>query len=694
VAVRSSDRVPDPRRARASLLVRLPLLVAAVLLPIVVAFLWIADHQLQRVAIATGGERAQATADQIAQLMAQNSARGLTELQRVATADVVRRVLTDPSDANRQAALRVLRPLVPKGQPAARLLDADGRTVLSIAAPEEPAGEPTVPLGPGLPEAGVGPFVDVHGSLYFTVAVNVTSDPVSGGDASTAAPARIGSFVLTRQLGEAQSSQLIGRLVGSGALVAIGNTGGGVWTDFTNLIPRPKADTGRRGVSEYTSAEGEGRFGAAAPIAGTPWAVVVDFPRSTFLVPIQRAVGELGVVALLFVALAVGVVALLASRAEALHEELGGQVQQRTERLEATMKDLDHFFLVSLDLLCIAGFDGRFQRVNPAWRDVLGWEPDELTAAPFMDFVHPDDREATTKEMGRLSEGLKVLDFENRYRHRDGSYRWLHWVSAPVLEEGKIYAAARDVTAERKMTEDLKVSLAKVGEVNRELESFSYSVSHDLRAPLRHITGFAALLERSAGDRLDDKDRRYLGTIVNAATRMGRLIDDLLAFSRTSRAAISRQPVDLAQVVDEARRDIEDETAGRDLDWVVEPLPPVSGDREMLKLAFVNLLSNAVKYSRPRERARIEVGAAKVNGSVTVFVRDNGVGFDPQYAHKLFGVFQRLHSADDFEGTGIGLATVRRIVSRHGGKVWAEGVPGRGATFYLSLPPAAREGAA
>ncbi len=690
MAVRPPEQPqPDPQRARASLLVRLPLLVAAVLLPIVVAFLWIANHQLERVAIATGGERAQATADQIAQLMGQNGARGVTELQRVATADVVRRVLKDPTDANEQAALGVLRPLAPRGQPAARLLDAGGRTVLTIAPPGEPAGGPTVPLGPGLPKAGIGPFVDVRGSLFFTVAVDV----MSVGDAS-AAPARIGSFVLTRELGEAQNAQLIGRLVGSGALVAMGNTGGDVWTDFTNLIPRPKADAGRHGVSEYTSADGESRLGATALVAGTPWAVVVDFPRSTFLAPIQRAVGGLGVVALLFIALAVGVVALLASRAEALHEDLTEQLRQRTERLESSMKDLDHFFLVSLDLLCIAGFDGRFRRVNPAWRDVLGWEPDELTAAPFMDFVHPDDREATTREMSRLSEGQKVIDFENRYRHKDGSYRWLHWVSAPVVPEGKIYAAARDVTDERKMTEDLKTSLAKTAEVNHELESFSYSVSHDLRAPLRHITGFAALLERSAGERLGEKDRRYLATITNAATRMGRLIDDLLAFSRTGRAALSRQPVDLTQVVDEARREIEDETAGRELDWVVEPLPAVSGDREMLKLVFVNLLSNAVKYSRPRERARIEVRAAKANGRVTVFVRDNGVGFDPQYAHKLFGVFQRLHSADDFEGTGIGLATVRRIVNRHGGKVWAEGVLGEGATFFVSLPPAAREGAA
>jgi light-regulated signal transduction histidine kinase (bacteriophytochrome) len=242
------------------------------------------------------------------------------------------------------------------------------------------------------------------------------------------------------------------------------------------------------------------------------------------------------------------------------------------------------------------------------------------------------------------------------------------------------------VTPERELTAELATRVTDLAAVNQELESFSYSVSHDLRAPLRHITGFAALLERSSGESLDEHSRRYLTTITGAATRMGALIDDLLSFSRMGRSALSARPVDLRAVVEEAKREVENGDGGQPVEWVLHPLPAATGDPEMLRVVFVNLLANAVKYTAPRPAPRVEVGFADHPGGPAVFVRDNGVGFDPQYADKLFGVFQRLHSSDDFEGTGIGLATVRRIVQRHGGQVWAEGAVDRGATFYVSLP--------
>jgi light-regulated signal transduction histidine kinase (bacteriophytochrome) len=223
--------------------------------------------------------------------------------------------------------------------------------------------------------------------------------------------------------------------------------------------------------------------------------------------------------------------------------------------------------------------------------------------------------------------------------------------------------------------------------VNHELEAFSYSVSHDLRAPLRHITGFASLLQRSAASRLSEQEARHMRTIIDAATRMGRLIDDLLAFSRMGRTALDLQPISLDAVVDDALLELHG-LPGREVAWTIHrPLPIVAGDPAMLRLVFVNLLSNAVKYAGARDVPAIEIGATGGDGAETVvFVRDNGVGFDMQYAHKLFGVFQRLHSADAFEGTGIGLANVRRIVQRHGGRVWAEGIVDAGATFFFSLP--------
>ena len=223
---------------------------------------------------------------------------------------------------------------------------------------------------------------------------------------------------------------------------------------------------------------------------------------------------------------------------------------------------------------------------------------------------------------------------------------------------------------------------------NKELEAFSYSVSHDLRAPLRHVMGFAELLQNHMKETIDDTGRRYLQTITSAAGRMGRLIDDLLAFSRIGRSQLASHRVNLGEVAREARDEIisQNGVGGRTIQWQVKELPVVKGDPAMLRQVMVNLLSNAVKYTAPRAPAHIEVGHTVNKDEVVVYVRDNGVGFDMQYADKLFGVFQRLHRADEFEGTGVGLANVGRIIRRHGGRVWADAQVDKGATFYFSLP--------
>jgi len=221
---------------------------------------------------------------------------------------------------------------------------------------------------------------------------------------------------------------------------------------------------------------------------------------------------------------------------------------------------------------------------------------------------------------------------------------------------------------------------------NAELEAFSYSVSHDLRAPLRHMSGFASLLERHAGAQFDDKARHYLATITKAARQMGTLIDDLLAFSRLGRAPLSLQSVDISALVAAVIRESQWDRGS--VQWAVAPLPTLAADPALLRQVWHNLLGNAVKYSQKAAAPHVTVtaGTDATAPEIVFAVRDNGVGFDPCYAAKLFQVFSRLHSDAEFEGTGIGLALVRRIVARHGGRTWAESTPGRGATFFFSLP--------
>jgi two-component system, sensor histidine kinase and response regulator len=254
--------------------------------------------------------------------------------------------------------------------------------------------------------------------------------------------------------------------------------------------------------------------------------------------------------------------------------------------------------------------------------------------------------------------------------------------------------ALREEIEERRLAEErigqlnheLSERLEQLAAANAELESFSYTVSHDLRAPLRQISGFVALLEQASSATLRPEAREYVDLIQDAVTRMGRLIDDLLSFSRVGRMELNRSAVDLLPLVDQVRQTLQPVLAGRQVRWTIGALPEVQGDPSMLRQVLASLLDNALKFTRTRNCAEIEIGAQREGQDIVFFVKDNGVGFDPRYADKLFGVFQRLHTRAEFEGTGIGLASVRRIIQRHGGRTWAHGAPGEGSTVYFSLP--------
>jgi signal transduction histidine kinase len=295
--------------------------------------------------------------------------------------------------------------------------------------------------------------------------------------------------------------------------------------------------------------------------------------------------------------------------------------------------------------------------------------------------------------------GLSFLDPSHRFGQAelDLLSRFAQLASI-ALDNARLYSAAQKEIAERtraeqevkRLNEDLEQRVIQRTEqleaANKELEAFSYSVSHDLRAPLRAVMGFSNAMLEDYSETLEEPARRYLGLINDNTQNMGQLIDDLLAFSRLGRQQMEPVRVDMAALAHAVVEEIVQANTGRNIEVSVGDIPPAFGDRAMFRQVFVNLLSNAVKYTRGRDVACIEIGSEQRGGDNIYFVKDNGAGFDMKYAHKLFGVFQRLHSAREFEGTGVGLALVQRVVNRHGGRVWAEGKVGDGATFYFSLP--------
>jgi PAS domain S-box-containing protein len=330
-------------------------------------------------------------------------------------------------------------------------------------------------------------------------------------------------------------------------------------------------------------------------------------------------------------------------------------------------------------------------------KQIFGFPPEaEPNRTDFLAAMVPADRELAERAAERALANHTDYEAEMQVRWPDGSRHWVvskgRGYYAPDGKAVRMEGVALDITARKEaeaeiksLYANLKDHAAKLDAANHELEAFSYSVSHDLRAPLRHITGFVHLLRKEMTPVLTPAGQKHLSTITKATQRMGVLIDDLLAFSRISRVEMQKTTVDLTALVREIVGDLAEDTKGRAVTMKIHNLPVVQADRALLRLVLVNLLSNAVKFTGTRPAAVIEVGP--VPGAETVvFIRDNGVGFDPAYAHKLFGVFQRLHSTQEFEGTGIGLANVQRIVQRHGGRAWAEGTMDGGATFYFSLP--------
>lgn len=381
-----------------------------------------------------------------------------------------------------------------------------------------------------------------------------------------------------------------------------------------------------------------------------------------------------------------------------------------TERVEAQRELLAEKAFSETMLASLPGvaylFDEelRFHRWNQNFLAVTGYTAEEFARLSPLDLFSEAEGQRVVERIAEVfSAGESSVEAELRTRDgrlvpyfftgrlaQIGGRTFVLGVGVDISRQRRLERELRELNLElesrvAERTRELAGAVDRLAAANRELEAFSYSVSHDLRAPLRAIDGFSRILVDEHGEGLGPDARRYLGIVRDNTRTMGQLIDDLLAFSRMSRQAMRREPVALREVVEEAWAELEAERDGRRVELALGELPTVEGDPRLLKVALANLLGNALKFTRPREDARIEVGTQPGENGEVVFVRDNGVGFDMRYQDKLFGMFQRLHRADEFEGTGVGLATVARVLHRHGGRVWAEGEPGRGATFYLSF---------
>jgi PAS domain S-box-containing protein len=452
---------------------------------------------------------------------------------------------------------------------------------------------------------------------------------------------------------------------------------------------------GGAGVVDGRDYRGVRVIAAYRAVPGTDWHLVAKVDQSELLAGSQSLFGTLLLMSLAVV-LAAGLATVLVWRSRELKLERASAALER-ERLAVAERYrllLHH----ANDIVLILDQELHVVDANEQAGRSYGYSRDELLRLEFMSLRCDDQPVSNAQRAEQMRRDGGVVASSVHLR-RDGSTFPVQASIGSIESAGqRLYVCiVHDLTERQKLEDELRdLNLvleqrvrdrtAELLATNDELEAFSYSVSHDLRAPLRHVSGFTDLLERRYGGDLDEQAHHYMESISRSAHAMGELIDDLLQFSRAGRTELKLAEVDMNEALREARESLDGSYAGRNVEWRVEQLPVVWGDKALLRQVWVNLLGNSVKFTRPRSEAEIAVQVQATDGEYEFTVRDNGVGFDMEYADKLFGVFQRLHRSDEFEGTGVGLANVRRIITRLGGRTWGEGVKDKGAVFCFTLP--------
>ncbi|MCU1267866.1 MAG: multi-sensor signal transduction histidine kinase [Acidobacteria bacterium] len=826
---------------------RLPLLIGALLLGIILATTGASYMGVKESSLDVGRERLQNLTKQLAILFQQSNHLLLTMTVTAANDPAIKAFLQSPSAATKGGAslsLQQLETPQDKNNLQIELWNTSHALVLTV-----PDGASPVPLNLEAEFKGtdIHPF-KITGPMRVIKDV-ITAPMVVAVQDDSGKP--IGYLVRWRRIQISPTPKVLTDLLGSESTLYIGNIHGDLLTDLERITSKPRADLGSSSAVMQYSRDGNRVLALGRPIVGTPWYLAIEFPELPLLVPAHRFLQRILLADLVvFMIGMAGAFVLsrgitqplqvLTQAASAIgagdyldtvdihrEDELGALANAFNAMVTARKRaaeDRERFFALSQDMLCILGFDGYFRDVNPAWQKTLGYTRAELLATPFIEFIHPDDRDASLRESEKVAGGQALIAFENRYRCKDGSYRSFQWSVTPVIEELVMYGVARDSTgrkqaeaatrqsearyrtlfdtliegfctiemifdaggkpvdyrfleinpafekqtglqnAQGRLMRDLAPNLEEhwfeiYGEIaltgeprhfeneakalgrhydvcayrvggpesrkvailfnditerkrteaqihqlnaeleqrvaertsqleaaNKELEAFSYSVSHDLRAPLRGVIGYVRMLKDDCAGRLNAEGNRLLDVVSSEATRMGQLIDDLLKFSRLGREQMDSQIVDMTSLAGDVFEKLNRAAPESAALFELKALPPTQGDLSMLRQVFVNLIGNAGKFTRHQSSPVIEVGGGSAGGETTYYVKDNGVGFDEKYSHKLFGVFQRLHGEAEFEGTGVGLALVQRVIHRHGGKVWAEGRPNQGATFYFTLP--------